>query len=107
MSDETGDADYRLVAATVRRALKDAARGDVEAQAFLDEMLPNTRTVNQRMGDWIRAQAAKGVHRMETGLPVAATTPAATRPTANAGEHGAPDVRETTSAAMNLSLIHI
>ena len=99
MSDETGDADYRLVAATVRRALKDAARGDVEAQAFLDEMLPNTRTVNQRMGDWIRREAAKGVRRFET-VATAATTPAATTPTANAGNTGAPPVKESTSKQM-------
>ena len=100
MSDETGDADYRVVAAVVKRALKDAAKGDPEAMDFLAEVMPDTRSTNQRMGAWIRAQAAKGVHRIETGLPVAATTPAATTPTANAGNTGAPPVKESTSKQM-------
>ena len=100
MSDETGDADYRVVAAVVKRALKDAAKGDPEAMDFLAEVMPDTRSTNQRMGAWIRAQAAKGVHRIETGLPIAATTPAATTPTANAGNTGAPPVKESTSKQM-------
>ena len=104
MSDETGDADYRVVAAVVKRALKDAAKGDPEAMDFLAEVMPDTRSTNQRMGAWIRAQAAKGVHRIETGLPVAATTPAATRPTANAGERSIPPVKESTAKQMNAAI---
>lgn len=106
MTDETGtgDADYKLVAGVVKRALKDAARGDAEAAAFLAEMLPNTRTVNQRMGDWIRNQASKGVTSFTTGLPVTATTPAAKRTDANAGNTGTPNIKESTARQMNKAI---
>ena len=66
---------------------------------LLDLIAPK-QTTNEGVNDWIRSQAARGVHRITTGLPVAATTPAATTPTANAGNTGAPDVRESTSKQM-------
>ena len=105
MSDETGtgNADYKLLAAVVKGALKDAAKGDPEAAAFVREMLPNTPTASQLMNDFIRAGSRRGVPTLTTGVqPDPATTPAAT--TANAGAHKIPAAKESTSDRMNKAI---
>lgn len=103
MSDETGtgNADYKLIAAVVKGALRDAAKGDPEAIDFLSEVMPASVTTQRTMNDWIRAAAGR---RQERAAIRAATTPAATTPTANAGNTGAPDVRESASSVMNKAI---
>ena len=102
MIDEngTGNADYKLIGAVIKSALRDAAKGDPEAMDFLAEVMPSSVTTQRTMNDWIRAAAGR---RQERAALRAATTPTAN---AGTGKGAAPDVRETTSAQMNKAIRH-
>ena len=94
MSDETGtgNADYKLIGAVIKSALRDAAKGDPEAMDFLAEVMPASVTTQRTMNDWIRAAAGRRQER------------AAIRAEANAGNTGAPPVKESTSKQMNAAI---
>ena len=94
MSDETGtgNADYKLIAAVVKGALRDAAKGDPEAIDFLAEVMPSSRTAQISMNDWIRQASGRRQER------------AARRAEANAGNTGAPPVKQSTAQQMNAAI---
>ena len=94
MSDVTGDGDasVRLIAGVIKSAMRDAARGDEAAKLFLDEVLPDTTSAKVSMNDWIRAAAGRRQERT------------ARRAEANAGNTGAPAVKQSTAQQMNAAI---
>ena len=94
MSDETGtgNADYKLIGAVIKSALRDAAKGDPEAMDFLAEVMPASVTTQRTMNDWIRAAAGRRQERT------------ARRAEANAGNTGAPAVKQSTAQQMNAAI---
>ena len=92
MSNEL-DAEIALLAAVVRRSLKDAAKGDDDALSFVRELLPESASTNERMNAFIRAHG-RSIATLTTGVPDASPqAPKRANAHAGTGANRAPDIK--------------